>query len=127
MENNFIDDMEFPVENEVEEIISEEPEPPKVYTITLADGQQLTNLGLNGNNYVSQTKVDENIFKDNLSVMTVCDGETETVYHNVELVQQQKWFDGSWYLCFREKTPEEIRAEAMENALLTMLMTLSEE
>ena len=87
------------------------------YTITLADGQKLTGLGKNGDNFVSAKKVDESIFKDNLSVMTVSDGETETVYHNAELIQQQEWFDGSWYLCFREQTENE-RKEQEFNAKL---------
>lgn len=126
MRKRFIDDMELPLENEIE-VIPEKPEPPKVYTITLADGQQLTDLGLNGNNYVSQTRVDESFFKDNLSVMTVFDGETETVYHNVALVQQQEWPDGTWYLCFRERGLEEMRIEALEEAMLAMAKSLTEE
>lgn len=78
------------------------------YTITLADGRKLEGLGINGNNFVSAVKVNEDIFTDNLSVMTVSDGEKETVYHNAELIQQQEQLDGSWYLAFREKTAEEL-------------------
>lgn len=44
------------------------------YTITLADGRKLTGLDKNGDNFVSKTKVDEKIFKDNLSTMKVSDG-----------------------------------------------------
>ena len=87
------------------------------YTITLADGRKLTGLGKNGDNFVSAKKVDETIFKDNLSVMTVSDGETETVYHNVELIQQQKWADGSWYLAFREQTAQEQAMAALNKAV----------
>ena len=50
------------------------------YTITLADGRELTGLLKNGDNFVSSEKVDENIFKDNLSVMAVSDGETEEIF-----------------------------------------------
>ena len=87
------------------------------YTITLADGRKLTGLGKNGDNFVSAKKVDETIFKDNLSIMTVSDGETETVYHNVELIQQQKWADGSWYLAFREQTAQEQAMAALNKAV----------
>lgn len=87
------------------------------YTITLADGRKLTGLGKNGDNFVSAKKVDETIFKDNLSVMTVSDGETETVYHIAELIQQQKWFDGSWYLAFRELSPQEQAMAALNKAV----------
>ena len=51
-----------------------------MYTITLANGTKLTGLDMNGTNYVSKEKVDETIFKDNLSTMKVSDGETETTY-----------------------------------------------
>ncbi len=87
------------------------------YTITLADGRKLTGLGKNGDNFVSAEKVDETIFKDNLSTMTVSDGETETVYHNAELIQQQKWADGSWYLAFREQTAQEQAMAALNKAV----------
>lgn len=89
-----------------------------LYTITLADGRKLTNLGKNGDNYVSQEKVDESIFKDNLSIMTVTDDNAETVYHNMEFIQQQKWVDGTWYLAFREKTSQEMAMEALKKAVL---------
>lgn len=86
------------------------------YTIRLADGQELTNLGLNGNNYISKTEVDESIFKDNLATMTVSDGEAETTYHNVVLVQQVKYPDG-YYLCFRELTKDELEVTSLQTAL----------
>lgn len=40
-----------------------------MYTITLANGKKLTGLDMNGTNYVSKEKVDETIFKDNLSTI----------------------------------------------------------
>lgn len=78
-----------------------------MYTITLADGKKLTNLEMNGTNYVSKGKVDETIFKDNLSTMKVSDGETETTYTDMVFIQQMEWVDGTFYLAFREKTKEE--------------------
>lgn len=89
------------------------------YTITLADGQQLTDLGLNGNNFISKTKIDESIFKDNLDTMTVSDGENETVYHDVEFIQQMPWPDGTYYLAFRELSEQ-------ERMLKNMMSTIEE-
>ena len=86
------------------------------YTITLADGKKLTGLTKNGDNYVSKEKVDETIFTDNLTTMTVSDGETETTYHNVELIQQMEFPDG-WYLCFRELTEAELVVTELQEAL----------
>ena len=81
-----------------------------MYTITLANGKKLTGLDMNGTNYVSKEKVDETIFKDNLSTMKVSDGETETTYTDMVFIQQMEWADGTFYLAFREKTKEENRS-----------------
>ena len=78
-----------------------------MYTITLANGKKLTGLDMNGTNYVSKEKVDETIFKDNLSTMNVSDGKTETSYTDMVFIQQMQWADGTFYLAFREKTKEE--------------------
>lgn len=77
------------------------------YTITLADGQKLTGLSKNGDNFVSSEKVGETIFKDNLSTMKVSDGETEETFENMVFIQQMEWSDGTFYLAFREQTPQE--------------------
>ena len=37
----------------------------KIYTVTLADGTTIDNLTLNGNNYISKTKIDKSIFEGN--------------------------------------------------------------
>ena len=87
------------------------------YTITLADGQQLTELELNGSNFISNTKVDESIFEDNLETMTVSDGEAETVYHDVEFIQQMPWNDGTYYLAFREIPQSEKKMKEIEKSL----------
>ena len=74
--------------------------------LILADGTELKGFKQNGNNYVSQTEVDVSVFEDNLSTLTIVDGDTQMVMHNAELIQQVQYADG-WYLCFREKTKEE--------------------
>lgn len=77
------------------------------YTITLADGRQLTGLDKNGDNYVSKDRVDESIFENNLSTMKVSDGETEETFTDMVFVQQMEWTDGTFYLAFREQTQQE--------------------
>lgn len=81
------------------------------YTITLADGSELTGLDKNGDNFVSTEKVDESIFENNLSTMTVYDGETEETFTDMAFIQQMKWMDGTYYLAFRKKTPAELTEE----------------
>lgn len=98
-----------------------------MYTITLTDGQKLTGLEMNGSNFVSKEKVDETIFKDNLTTMTVSDGEAETTYTDMVFIQQMEWTDGTFYLAFCAKTAAQKMAEdqdamAVDHELrLTML------
>lgn len=94
------------------------------YTITLADGRKLTGLSKNGDNFVSSEQVDETIFENNLSTMTVSDGETEVQYHDVEFIQQQEWVDGSWYLAFRELSENERKEKAVSMKLQEIEQTL---
>lgn len=94
------------------------------YTITLADGRKLTGLSKNGDNFVSSEQVDETIFENNLSIMTVSDGETEIQYHDVEFIQQQEWVDGSWYLAFRELSENERKEKAVSMKLQEIEQTL---
>lgn len=78
-----------------------------MYKIKLHDGREITGLKKNGTNFVSATKIDESIFKNNLKTMMVTDEENkETEYHNVELIQQVQYADG-WYLAFIEKNISE--------------------
>lgn len=78
-----------------------------MYEIKLHDGREITNLKKNGTNFVSNTKIDENIFVNNLKTMTVIDEEgKKTEYQNVELIQQVQYVDG-WYLAFIEKNISE--------------------
>lgn len=99
-----------------------------MYTITLADGKKITNLELNGTNYVSEVKVDEHIFEPNLSTMKVADGETENTYTDMIFVQQME-IDGKYYLAFRAKTQNEELAEIIKknaSSVTDMQMALAE-
>lgn len=87
------------------------------YTITLTDGTKLKDLGLNGNNYISKTEVDESIFELNTDTVTITDEEgNETVLENAEFVQQMEFPDG-FYLCFREKSANELMMENFQSQL----------
>ena len=84
-----------------------------MYTITLTDGKQITNLELNGTNYVSEGKIDEHIFEHNLSTMRISNGETENTYTDMIFVQQME-IDSKYYLAFRVKTQNEKLAEIIK-------------
>ena len=89
--------------------------------LILADGTELKGFKQSGNNYVSQTEVDVSVFEDNLSTLTIVDGDTQMVMHNAELIQQVQYADG-WYLCFREKTEQEMRYAELTGKLEYMAM-----
>lgn len=79
-----------------------------IYKITLADGTKIDNLRLNGNNYASNLKVTSDIFDGKLSTVTINDGERDTIYNNMELVQITEYDDG-YYFILRQLSEQEIR------------------
>lgn len=70
----------------------------KTYSITLADGTVIGDLKLNGNNFISKTKVSHDVFADNCSPVTISDGEVEEVHDNMELVQITEMGDDYWFV-----------------------------
>lgn len=83
----------------------------KPWKITLSDGTQLTNLGLNGNNFVSETEITENDFKGKLSKVTfegIINGqEFVQECEHMELVQIAHYKDG-YYFVLRELSESEL-------------------
>lgn len=86
-----------------------EEEPEKIYQITLADGTVLSDLCLNGNNFISDKKIDKSTFEYNLDTVIISDGETETTYHNMALVQIVQMTDGKYWFVLRELSKQEIK------------------
>lgn len=58
-----------------------------IYTITLEDGTVISDLRLNGNNFISSKKLTEDIFEDNLTSVTISDGTHEEHHEHMQLVQ----------------------------------------
>lgn len=80
----------------------------KIYKITLADGTVIENLRLNGNNYISETELTADIFLGNLDKVIVNDGERDTVYENMTLVQIVKYDEEYWFV-LRTMTKRELQ------------------
>ena len=70
----------------------------KIYKITLADGTVIENLRFNGNNYISDTELTADMFLGKLDKVTVNDGERDTVYENMTLVQIVKYDEEYWFI-----------------------------
>lgn len=84
-----------------------------MYKIVLADGTVLDNLELNGNNFISDIIIEDAIFENNLSTVSIFKDETETVYKNMKLIQNKVHNNQSWFI-LAEKTEEDILKENIE-------------
>lgn len=79
------------------------------FKITLADGTELKDLKLSGNNYISKTKITEDDFKGKLSKVII-ENETEKTseeFKHMELVQIVHYEDG-YYFVLRELSADEL-------------------
>lgn len=82
-------------------------EQEKIYNIRLADGTLISGLRLNGNNFVSMVPIEESLFEGRLSKVVISDGETETEYGPMKLIQIAK-YGQEYYFILAEMTREEI-------------------
>ena len=97
----------------------------KNYTLTLANGTKIENLGLNGNNFVSDSEIDLAVFEGNLDILTIYkDDEVVQIMNNAEVIQQAHYDDG-WYICFRELSPQELN-EIKFNAKLEYIAMMTD-
>lgn len=96
----------------------------KTYTITLADGTVLDNLGLNGNNYIYHGELDTSIFEGNLAPVIISDGEYEEVHEHMEYVKP--YFDdpGNTWFVLVDIPEEELRyAKLLSDVQYLSMMT----
>ena len=84
------------------------------YTVTLSDGTELTDLTLNGNNFISTEEVTEDTFAGKLLEVTISDGETEEVLHNAELIQISTLVPGEWWFILREIPADVLRERKIQ-------------
>ncbi len=80
----------------------------KTWKITLADGTELKDLKLNGNNYISEKEITENDFKGKLAKVIIENETDNTVeeYEHMELIHILKYEDG-YYFALRELSEDE--------------------
>ena len=83
-----------------------------MYTITLQNGTKLENLELNGNNFISNSIINDEVFKDNLKTVTISDDTNTDTYDDMILIQNQIYENQSWFI-LAEKTPEQKEKEAL--------------
>ena len=96
----------------------------KSFKITLADGTQLKDLKLSGNNYISKTKITEDDFKGKLSKITIeneTDKTSEELEH-MELVQILDYGDKGYYFVLRQLSADEIDKLKMQGDIEYLAM-----
>ena len=101
-----------------------------MYKITLADGTELNDLVLNGNNFIAQTAVSDAVFKGNMATVTITnleDGTTEQIEDGVLLSSIVR--DGRSWLVLGQKSAEQKAQEVRGNEIaelrraMTVLLT----
>jgi hypothetical protein len=71
------------------------------YSITLEDGTKISDLTLNGVNYVSDVEIKAELFENNLGTVVISDGQNEEVHTNMELLQIAK-YGREYYFVIRD-------------------------
>ena len=97
-----------------------------MYKITLADGTELNDLVLNGNNFIAQTAVDDAVFKDNMATVTITnleDGTTEQIEDGVLLSNIVR--DGCSWIVLGQKTPEQKAEEARDKEIAELRLAMA--
>ena len=92
-----------------------------MYTMTLSDGTKLENLELNGNNWISKTKITDKDFEGKLVKVSATDGEYTYEFDNAVLVQIME-LDNKYWFILREKT----REEKIEESITATQVALAE-
>ena len=90
-----------------------------MHNIKLADGTELKDLELNGNNYISDTIIEDEVFKDNLDTVIISDEE----HHDMQLIKNKVCNEQSWFI-LAEKTEQEKEKDKMYNIIADLTETV---
>lgn len=91
-----------------------------MYTITLADGTEIKNLSLNGNNFISDIPLDTALFADNMKTVHFSGPDMEETHRNMELVGIRE-DGGKYWFVLRDLSPQELK----ERKILADIAALS--
>lgn len=93
----------------------------RIYKITLADGTEIGNLTMNGNNFISEGTIDPGIFQSNCSPVIINDGEHDEVHENMDLVQETEVDGKSWFV-LRDITLKELEQAKIKSDIEYLAM-----
>ena len=83
-----------------------------MYTITLHDGTEIKNLSLNGNNFISDTPLEESLFAGNLQTVHISGPDMDETHENMELVGIRQ-DGGKYWFVLRELSAQELIEQKM--------------
>lgn len=83
-----------------------------MYTITLADGTEIKNLTLNGNNFISDTPLEESVFAGNLQTVRITGPDMEEIHENMDLVGIRQ-DGGKYWFVLRDLSAQELKERKM--------------
>ena len=83
-----------------------------MYTITLHDGTEIKNLSLNGNNFISDTPLEESLFAGNLQTVHISGPDMDKTHENMELVGIRQ-DGGKYWFVLRELSAQELKEQKM--------------
>lgn len=79
-----------------------------MYNITLDDGTVLDNLELNGNNFISDTRIDTSVFDGNLNTVHITGLGVDETFENLELASLRE-DGGKCWIVLRQLSDRELR------------------
>lgn len=97
------------------------------YKIELEDGTEIDNLRLNGNNFISQEEITQDMFDGNLGTVKITiDGMIEEMHENMELIQIAQ-VGSEWWFILAEIPKATIEAEKLRSDVdyLAMMVDVS--
>ncbi|MFY9297453.1 MAG: hypothetical protein WAO42_12385 [Caldicoprobacterales bacterium] len=94
-----------------------------MYSVELADGTEIKNLELNGNNFIPDTIIDETVFENNLDKVTIIDEDGNVEELKNAKVIFTKVLDKQSFILI-EKTKEEIEKETLYQLLADLTETV---
>lgn len=95
-----------------------------MYTIILADGTKLENLELNGNNFISDEIIADDVFAGNLGAVTITNGETTEIYTDMMLYSNRVDGGKSWFVLGGKTEQQKMREEiASLHQMIDMLLS----
>lgn len=79
----------------------------KKYTVTLADGTVISDLSMNGNNFVSASPISADIFAGNCCPVVIASEESQEKHEAMDLIHCTQYGQEYWF-ALRDLSNEEL-------------------